>query len=207
MNTLVGYLRQDGTGIRFLLLATLVLGGIYPLAIFGIGQAVAPAQANGSIIKDAAGNAAASALIVQTPANDQGVQDPKWFHARPSAVKWDPSSSSPSNLGPDDAGLLKTVQDNRAAIAAAEHVPASEVPADALTASGSGLDPQISVAYADLQVPRVAAAHGLDQQRVRDLVSRNTTGGLEAFLGQKSVNVTTLNLDIAAAGTPMRVAG
>lgn len=199
MNTIFGFLRQGGTAIRFLLVTTLLLGVVYPLAVFGIGQVLAPAQANGSIIRDATGQPAASALIVQTAADSKGVQDPRWFHARPSAVTWDPSSSSATNLGPNDPGLLKSVRNNRAAIAAAEHVDPSKVPADALTASGSGLDPQISVAYAELQIPRVAAAHGLSQDTVRSLVARNKTDGLEAFLGQPSVNVTTLNLDIAAA--------
>ena len=100
MNTLPGYLRQAGTALRFLILATVVLGLVYPLAIFGIGQAVAPFQANGSIVKDAAGKPAASALIAQVSADDTGIQDPQWFHARPSAVKWDPASSSRQQPGP-----------------------------------------------------------------------------------------------------------
>ena len=83
MNTLTGYLRQAGTALRFLLFATLVLGLAYPLAVFGTGQLIAPYQANGSILKDSAGAPAASALIVQAAANDSGVQDPRWFHARP----------------------------------------------------------------------------------------------------------------------------
>lgn len=198
MNTLLGYLRQAGTAVRFLALATLVLGLLYPVAVFGLGQAIAPAQANGSILKDRTGTPAASARIVQTTADDQGVQDPKWFHARPSAVKWDPASSSASNLGPNDPNLVENVQAAREAVAAAEGIDPALVPADAVTASGSGLDPAISVAYARLQVPRVAAAHGLSPDDVLALVERNTTSGLEAFLGQPSVNVTTLNLDLAA---------
>ena len=100
MNILTGYLRQLGTALRFLLFATLVLGVAYPLAVFGTGQLIAPYQANGSIIKDGTGAPAASALIAQAAADDSGAQDPRWFHARPSAVKWDPASSSASNLGP-----------------------------------------------------------------------------------------------------------
>lgn len=199
MKTLTGYLRQAGTALRFLLLATLVLGLAYPLAIFGAGQLIAPYQANGSILKDDGGAPAASALIAQSTADDAGSQDPKWFHARPSAVKWDPSSSSASNLGPNDPKLLDAVTTNRAAVAESEHVSAADVPADALTASGSGLDPDISPDYARLQVPRVAAAHGLSAETVTTLVDRNTTSGLEAFLGQPSVNVTALNLDVATA--------
>jgi potassium-transporting ATPase KdpC subunit len=199
MNTFLGYLRQAGTALRFLLLATLVLGLAYPLVIFGIGQAIAPYQANGSIVKDPEGRPAASALIAQVSADDTGTQDPKSFHARPSAVKWDPASSSASNLGPDDPKLVDAVTANRSAVAAAEEISEAEVPADAVTASGSGLDPDISPAYARLQLPRVAAARGLSPDTVQALVNKNTSNGLEAFLGQPSVNVTALNLDLAAA--------
>ncbi|TSE15780.1 potassium-transporting ATPase subunit C [Arthrobacter sp. KBS0703] len=197
MNTLLGYLRQAGTAVRFLALATLVLGLLYPVAVFGLGQVLAPAQANGSILKDAAGNPAASTRLVQAPADEKGVQDQRWFHARPSAVKWDPASSSASNLGPNDPNLAKNVEAARETVAAAEGIDPARVPADAVTASGSGLDPSISVAYAQLQVPRIAAAHRLSDNEVKALVERNTTSGLEAFLGQPSVNVTTLNLDLA----------
>ncbi|GAA2871641.1 potassium-transporting ATPase subunit C [Paenarthrobacter ilicis] len=193
------YLRQAATAARFLLFATLVLGVLYPLAIFGAGQLVAPFQANGSVVKDQAGNPAASALISQVSSDGSGVQSPEWFHARPSAVTWDPASSSASNLGPNDPSLLDAVSAQRAAIAAAEKVPVADVPADAVTASGSGLDPHISPEYARIQVPRVAAAHGLGPDDVQSMVDRQTTGGAEAFLGQASVNVTLLNLDIAAA--------
>ncbi|SDP16436.1 K+-transporting ATPase ATPase C chain [Arthrobacter sp. ok909] len=199
MNTLTGYLRQAGTAVRFLLFATLVLGVAYPLAVFGIGQLIAPYQANGSIIKDRAGAPAASALIVQATADESGAQDPRWFHARPSAVKWDPASSSASNLGPNDPKLTEAIAANRAAVAKAENVPEAAVPADAVTASGSGLDPDISPAYARLQIPRVAAAHGLSTETVTALVAGKTSGGAVAFLGQPAVNVTALNLAVAAA--------
>ncbi|MGZ4663436.1 MAG: K(+)-transporting ATPase subunit C [Arthrobacter sp.] len=199
MNTFLGYLRQTGTAVRFLLLATVIFGLAYPLAVFGAGQAIAPYQANGSIIKDRAGRPAASALIAQASADDTGTQDPKSFHARPSAVKWDPTSSSASNLGPNDPKLLDAVNANRSAVAAAEGIPEAKVPADAVTASGSGLDPDISPAYARLQVPRVAAARGLSPESVQAMVDRHTSTGLEAFLGQPAVNVTALNLDLAAA--------
>jgi K+-transporting ATPase ATPase C chain len=202
MNTLTGYLRQAGTAFRFLLLATVVLGLAYPLAVFGVGQLIAPYQANGSILKGHDGAPAASALIAQAAADEAGTQDPKWFHARPSAVAWDPASSSATNLGPDDPKLLEAVTANRAAVAKAEGVSEAEVPADAVTASGSGLDPDISPEYARLQTPRVAAAHRLSADTVMTLVNRHTTAGLEAFLGQSSVNVTALNLDVAALIPP-----
>ncbi|WP_104173621.1 K(+)-transporting ATPase subunit C [Arthrobacter sp. Y81] len=199
MNILTGYLRQAGTALRFLILATVVLGLVYPLAIFGIGQAIAPYQANGSILKGPDGKPAASALLAQVSADDTGIQDPKWFHARPSAVKWDPDSSSPSNLGPNDPKLLDAVTANRSAIAEAEGINGADVPSDAVTASGSGLDPDISPAYARIQVPRIAAASGLSPEAVQSMVDRHTSTGLEALLGQPSVNVTALNLDLAAA--------
>ena len=199
MNTLTGYLRQLGTALRFLLFATLVLGVAYPLAVFGAGQLIAPYQANGSIIKDGTGAPSASALIAQAAADDAGAQDPRWFHARPSAVKWDPASSSASNLGPNDPKLLDAVAANRSAVAAAEGVDAASVPADAVTASGSGLDPDISPEYAKLQLARVAAANGLSSDAVASLVEQHTSSGLVAFLGQPSVNVTALNLAVAAA--------
>ena len=199
MNALTGYLRQAGTALRFLVLATLVLGLAYPLAVFGVGQLIAPYQANGSIIRDAAGTPAASALIAQAAADKPGVQDPRWFHARPSAVLWDPASSSASNLGANEQKLLDAVTANRAAVVAAEGVSADEVPADAVTASGSGLDPDISPEYARLQVDRVAAAHGLSADAVASLVRQHTSKGLAAFLGQPSVNVTALNLAVTAA--------
>lgn len=201
MSTLTGYLRQGGTAARFLLLATLVLGLAYPLTIFGIGQLTAPYQANGSLLRINGGEPAASSLIAQTTTDTNGIQDPRWFHVRPSAVKWDSALSSASNLGPNDPTLLEAVNARRAAVAAAEGISESVVPADAVTASGSGLDPEISPQYAKLQVPRVATAHRLSIPAVQSLVDQNTSSGLEAFLGQPSVNVTVLNLDVAAASS------
>ena len=91
----------------------MILGLAYPLAVFGVGQLIAPYQANGSILKDDGGAPAASALIVQAAADDAGTQDPNWFHARPSAVDWDPASSSATNLGPNEPKLLDAVTANR----------------------------------------------------------------------------------------------
>lgn len=199
MNTLTGYLRQFNTAVRFLLLATVVLGGLYPAVVFGLGQALAPAQANGSLLRNADGSPAASALIAQAAADGDGIQDPRWFHLRPSAAQWDPAASAASNLGPNDPELERSIEERRAAVASSEGIAPSAVPADALTAGGSGLDPDISVPYAELQIPRVAREQRLDEETVRTLVRKNTTTGPEAFLGQPSVRVTTLNLDIATA--------
>ena len=180
------YGRQLLTALRFLLCVTLLLGLAYPVLIFGIGAAVAPAQATGSIIT-VNGKPAGSSLLAQPVTGEQ------FFYPRPSAVDWNPDTSSASNLGPNQPALVKAIAQNRAEVAKREDVAPSAVPIDAVTASGSGLDPDISPAYAAIQVPRVAKATGLSQATVRELVSANTSGGLNAFLGQPSVNTTTLN--------------
>ncbi|WP_427015393.1 potassium-transporting ATPase subunit C [Pseudarthrobacter sp. P1] len=206
---MTSYLRQLLTAVRFLLLATLVLGVLYPLAVFGAGQVVAPAQANGSIIREVSAGVAAAgvsdgggsgARAVGSALLAQPVDGEKFFHPRPSAVAWDPASSSASNLGPNSPALAEAIATNRAEVAARENVDPVAVPIDAVTASGSGLDPDISPAYAALQAPRVAKANGISEAQVRELVSQNTTGPLESFLGQPAVNTTTLNAAIAALG-------
>ncbi|AJT41816.1 K(+)-transporting ATPase subunit C [Psychromicrobium lacuslunae] len=196
MNSFSAYLRQFGTALRFLLLATAVLGVIYPLAVWGVGQLAAPSQANGSLVQ-VAGQPAASSLIAQSPEDGLGQ---KWFHPRPSAVSWNPLSSSASNLGPNDPKLVEAISQLRQQVAQTESVDATQVPIDAVTASGSGLDPQISLAYAQLQVPRIAQATGVSQTELQGLIKSRTTSGLESLLGQESVNVTLLNLDLAAKG-------
>lgn len=195
MNTFTSYLRQFGTALRFLLAATVILGVGYPAVVWAAGQAVFPGQANGSIVK-VGGEPAASTLLVQSPADGLG---PAWFRPRPSAVNWDPAASGPSNLGPNDPKLADSIAQLRAQVAQDEGVAEAQVPVDAVTASGSGLDPQISLAYANLQVPRIAGATGLTESALTDLVAKNTSSGLESLLGQESVNVTKLNFDLAAA--------
>lgn len=195
MNTFTSYLRQFGTAFRLLLAATLVLGLGYPAVVWGVGQLAFPSQANGSIVS-VDGQPAASSLIVQSPADGLG---PEWFRPRPSAVNWDPTSSSPSNLGPNDPKLAESIAQLRAQVAKDEGIAEDQVPLDAVTASGSGLDPQISSGYAKLQIPRIAAATGLPESALADLVAKNTTSALESLLGQEAVNVTRLNLDLAAA--------
>ena len=187
------YFRQFGTAYRFLAVATILLGVLYPLFMFGVGQAVASRQANGSI-EQHNGQPAASMLIVQ------GVpeKDSRFFFPRPSAVKWDPTTSGASNLGPSDPALAKAESDARTAIAAREGVAESAVPLDAVTASASGLDPDISPAYAELQVPRVAKATGLSTAQVEKLVADATNNPVLSLLGQPAVNTTKLNLAVAA---------
>lgn len=186
------YGRQLLTALRFLICATLLLGLAYPVLVFGAGQLIAPAQANGSIITSN-GKAIGSSLLAQP------VTGTAYFYPRPSAVGWDPATSSASNLGPNQAALVEAIAKNRAEVAAREKVSPAEVPIDAVTASGSGLDPDISPAYAALQVARVAAANGLSEAAVKQLVAENTSTGVNAFLGQPSVNTTTLNAALGAA--------
>lgn len=186
------YGRQLLTSVRFLLCATILLGLAYPVLVFGIGQAVAPAQANGSIIR-VAGAPAGSSLLAQP------VTGTKFFYPRPSAVEWNPATSSASNLGPNQPVLVKAIAANRAEVAKREDVAQSAVPIDAVTAGGSGLDPDISQAYAALQVPRVARESGLGEAKVKELVAASTSGGLSAFLGQPAVNTTTLNAALVRA--------
>lgn len=185
------YERQLFTALRFLLCATVLLGLAYPALVFGLGQLVAPAQANGSIIT-AGGQAAGSSLLAQP------VTGTAYFFPRPSAVGWDPATSSASNLGPNQAALVEAMATNRAEVAEREKISMDAVPVDAVTASGSGLDPDISPAYAALQMPRVAAANGLSEAAVQELIAENTSTGVNAFLGQSSVNTTTLNAALAA---------
>jgi K+-transporting ATPase ATPase C chain len=192
--------RQLLVALRVLLLMTVVLGIGYPLVILGAGHAVAPTAANGSIITDSTGTVVGSSLI------GQHFDDPRFFAGRPSAAGdgYDAMASSGSNLAADSPDLLALVQQRRAAIAAADGVDPADVPPDAVTASGSGLDPDISPAYAQIQVNRVASARGIPAQEVQALVEQNTAGRLLGFIGEERVNVLQLNLALdrlAASGT------
>ncbi|PZO59134.1 MAG: potassium-transporting ATPase subunit C [Leifsonia xyli] len=189
--------RSAGVAIRLTLLATVVLGVGYPLAVWGVGQAAFHDQANGSMVTDSSGTAVGSSLIGQS---FTGKQADRWFQSRPSAAGedgYDAGASSGSNLGPNNADLLKAVEERRAALAKADGVPAAQVPADAVTASGSGLDPDISPAYASQQVARVASARGLSVADVRALVAEHTESRQLGFLGEPVVNVLALNLALA----------
>jgi K+-transporting ATPase ATPase C chain len=142
------------------------------------------------------GRVVGSSLIGQSFADASGRPLPQWFQPRPSAAGagYDPTSSGASNLGPNSSDLLKNVRERRATAAALDRVDPASVPPDALTASGSGLDPDISPAYADEQVARVAKARGLDPAQVRSLVDVHVQGRDLGFLGEPTVNVLDLNL-------------
>ncbi|MGV0111776.1 potassium-transporting ATPase subunit KdpC [Arthrobacter sp. CP30] len=194
--------RQLGTAVRALIVLTLVLGIGYPLAITGIGQLALNDRANGQpLILD--GAAVGSALIGQGFTDADGAALPEWFQSRPSAAGdgYDGGGSSGSNLGPENPDLVTAVEERRAAVAELEGVNPATVPADALTASASGLDPHISPAYAQLQVARVAAERGLDEADVEALVGENTQGPDLGYLGEASVNVVELNMALAQLDT------
>ncbi|MCM6761284.1 potassium-transporting ATPase subunit KdpC [Rathayibacter sp. ZW T2_19] len=189
-------LRPYSVALRAMILMTALLGLAYPLAVLGVGQLALPAQANGSLVS-ADGRVVGSALIGQSFTDADGAALPEWFQSRPSAAGYDAGASGGSNLGPENADLVAAIQERRASIAALEGVDPADVPADALTASASGLDPQISPEYALLQAPRVAEARGLAVEDVRDLVESSVQPRVLGFLGEPRVDVLELNLALA----------
>lgn len=182
--------RALGASLRMLAVATLVLGVAYPLFGLGVGL-LFPHQANGSLI-EVDGEVVGSSLLGQNFEGDE------WFHGRPSASGYDGLASGGSNLGPNNPDLVAAIQEQIDTIAATEGVEPGDIPADAVTASSSGLDPHISPAYADLQVARVAAARGISEEDVRALVADATTGRPLGVLGEPTVNFVTLNVALAA---------
>lgn len=182
--------RQYAAALRLLLALTVLLGVVYPAVVFGIGRAGLSGQADGSLVEQD-GKVVGSSLLGQDFTGDQ------WFHGRPSASDYAGDTSGGSNLAASSEDQVAAVAERREAVARAEGSDA--VPADALTASGSGLDPHISPAYADLQVPRVAKATGLDTAVVQRLVDANTQDRVLGYLGAPRVNVLELNLALARA--------
>lgn len=197
--------RQHWAALRMLLVFTVLTGILYPLLVTGIAQVAFHDQADGSLIKNSSGQVVGSGLLGQnftTGSGDKAEPDPKWFQGRPSAGGNDPLLSGASNLGPNNPDLIETIKERRAAIAAFDGVSPSAVPADAVTASGSGLDPDISPAYAYLQVDRVAGARGLDAVTVRKLVADHVQGRTLGFLGEPRVDVVELNLALSELKQP-----
>ena len=184
--------RQLSAALRILLVLTVVCGVAYPLVVFGLGQAVAHGQANGSLLEH-------DGTVVGSSSFGQQVTDPQWFQGRRSASDYAGNTSGGSNLGPNDPKQAQAMTQARDALVAANPGAPGPPPAEALTASASGLDPDISVAYATWQVPRVAAARGLSAEQVQALVDAHSKGRLLGFLGQPRVNVTELNLALADA--------
>ena len=176
-------------------LALTVLTGIaYPLALTGVAQVAFPARADGSLIER-------EGIVVGSRLLGQGFSSPRYFHPRPSAAGegYDGASSSASNLGPTNDELMTAIEERVLEYRALNGVPRDvAVPVDAVTASGSGLDPHISQENARLQAPRVAEARGTPLQRVLELVEKHTNGRSLGFLGEPGVNVLELNLALDA---------
>ena len=191
--------RQYWVGLRALLILTVVLGVAYPLVLTGIGQLAFPNQSNGSTVSSG-GKVVGSALIGQSFTDKKGNPLPQWFQSRPSAAGngYDGGSSSGSNYGPNNPDLLKAVQERKQTVEKTDGVSASRIPADAVTASGSGLDPHISPAYALLQVDAVAKARGISPDAVRKLVDSHTQQRDLGYLGEPTVNVLQLNIALSA---------
>ena len=191
--------RQYWVALRALLIFTVVLGVAYPLAVTGIGQLTLPAQANGSTVT-AQGKVVGSSLIGQSFTDKKGNPLPKWFQSRPSAAGdgYDGGASSGSNLGPNNPDLVKSIDERAKVIEKVDGVSAGQIPPDALTASGSGLDPHISPAYALLQVDAVAKARGISADRVRALVEKHVQQRDLGYLGEPTVNVLQLNIALEA---------
>jgi K+-transporting ATPase ATPase C chain len=186
--------RQLVAAVRALLLATVVLGLVYPLVITVFAQVVAPGRADGSLVHSSSGQVVGSSLIGQGFVTASGDPLPQYFQSRPSASSYDGAASGGSNLGPNSPQLVAEVTARREQVAAFNGVALDEVPADAVTASGSGLDPDISPAYAALQVHRVAAERGVSSAEVSALVGEATHGRDLGFIGAPYVNVLALDL-------------
>ncbi|MEV0277534.1 potassium-transporting ATPase subunit KdpC [Streptomyces sp. NPDC050610] len=205
-NSVRGTVRLLGAGLRAMLVLTLVCGVIYPLVVTGIAQTAFHSKANGSEVKSD-GKPAGSSLLGQTYTLDKKdkagnpLPDPKYFQSRPSAAgpntentQYHLTVSGASNLAADSKVLLTSVQQRRTDIAEFNGVSPSAIPPDALTASASGLDPDISPAYAELQTQRVAKANHLPEAKVAELVEDHTEGRIAGFLGDPRVNVLELNI-------------
>jgi potassium-transporting ATPase KdpC subunit len=190
--------RQLLTALLVLGMMTLLVGLAYPLGVTAVAHAVFPDQANGSLV-EVDGVAVGSRLLAQRFTGD------RWFHPRPSSAGdgYDPASSGGSNLGPTSPELLDAVEARAAAYRSGNDLPSGvPVPVDAVTASGSGLDPHISIANARLQALRVAAARELDAEVVLDLVEDHVERRPLGVLGDPGVNVLLLNLAVDRVGAP-----
>jgi K+-transporting ATPase ATPase C chain len=202
MNRLPGWLRQHLVALRGLLIFTVICGIAYPVVMWGVAQVAFHDQANGSLVSYH-GHVVGSSLLCQQFTDAKGNPLPQYFQPRPSAavnstVKTDygcdPGFSAASNLGPNNSVLIQDIKTRQQQIAAFDHVKVSQIPADAVTASGSGLDPDISPQNAAIQVDRVAAARHVSPAAIQALVAQHTQGRTLGFLGEPRVNVLTLNI-------------
>jgi len=202
MNRLPGWLRQHIAALRGLLVFTVICGIAYPVVMWGVAQVAFHDHANGSLVSYH-GRTVGSSLLCQEFVDAKGNPLAQYFQPRPSAAAdstvktdygCDPGFSAASNLGPSNPVLIQNIKTRQKQIAAFDHVKISQIPADAVTASGSGLDPGLSPANADIQVNRVAATRHVSPATVAALVKQYTQGRTIGFLGQPQVNVLQLNL-------------
>ena len=203
MNRLPNIVRQHIAALRLLLIFTVITGIIYPVFMWGVAQGAFNHQANGSMVSFH-GRVVGSSLLCQEFVYANGNPMPQYFQPRPSdaipspAPKadygCDPSYSSASNLGPNNPALVTLIKQRQQQIAKFDHVSIAQIPADAVTASGSGLDPDISPANAAIQVDRVAAARHVSPAAIRALVAQYTQGRVIGFLGEPRVDVLNLNI-------------
>ncbi|MEI9906585.1 MAG: potassium-transporting ATPase subunit KdpC [Actinomycetota bacterium] len=190
----MGTIRQYATALRFLIALTVITGFLYPAVIFAAGQLAFKNQAQGSLVS-MNGKVVGSSLIGQNFAGSQ------WFHSRPSgagADGYDALSSAATNAGPNEPSLEATVKSRRATVAAEEGVDLSLVPPDAITTSASGLDPEISPAYAYLQVKRVAVNRNIAEGTLNALVESHIQSRTFGFMGEPRVNVLELNIALSS---------
>jgi K+-transporting ATPase ATPase C chain len=180
-------LQQVRPAIVMMALFTLVFGLAYPLAMTGAAGLMFPRQAGGSLVRDASGQLIGSSLLAQ------GFAKPEYLHPRPSAAGngYDATASGGSNLGPLDPTLIKRVQGDAATIG--KDAGGLPIPADAVTTSGSGLDPDVSPANAHMQAARIASARGVPVAEVQTVIDTNTEGALLGFIGEPRVNVLAVN--------------
>jgi potassium-transporting ATPase KdpC subunit len=195
MNRLPSWVRQHIAALRGLLIFTVICGIAYPLLMFGIAQVAFHNQANGSLVSYN-GRAVGSSLLCQEFVDAKGNPLPQYFQPRPSKTDYgcNPLFSAASNLGPNNPDLVQLIKQRQQQIAKLDHVKVSQIPPDAVTASGSGLDPGISPQNAYLQVDRVAAARHASPAAVRALVTSHIQGRTLGFLGEPQVDVLTLNI-------------
>ena len=202
MSHLPAWIGQHIAAIRALIVMTVITGAFYPLVMLGIGQAAFHNQANGSLVS-VNGKVVGSSLLCQEFVDAKGNPLPQYFQPRPSTASdpnsktdygCDPNFSGASNLGTNNPTLLQNVNERKAAYAKLNGVPLSSVPPDAVTTSGSGLDPYVSPQNAADQTNRVAAARHLPASQVQALVAKYTQGRTIGFLGEPRVDVLTLNI-------------
>lgn len=202
-----GLVRSARVGLLMLVALTVIVGVAYPAAVWAFGRLDA-VSAEGSQLTDTNGCVVGSRLIGVDPQVPAGEPDP-FFHLRvvgsaaggDAFTPGDPAAALPSNQGPSSEILARFVEERRALIAARENVAPEAVPVDAVTGSGSGIDPHISPAYAALQVPRVARVTGIAEEQVRDLVAAHTEGRQLGFLGAPRVDVPELNVALGSTAS------